>query len=345
MTTEDLQEWLTVKGKKDIWWMQINGKTLGQKVTLGKIEEISVKNPNSEVSVLHISQQTLRPRPWVEVEFCKPTANVAPSPVRTVSGEKFGSLPTKKLVTSPKTSGSYVHQHHPAPPAPPAPSAPPNSSGSKKSKKGGIGGLLSTLLIGAFFIILGRACGSKIGGDLAKERIKSERRESSRSFSKTAAPPSVSQLTYYEVAGLRVKLPARPQSKTMQIPAQAMELLESTETHVIEEGSTMISVSKVVYKGSEANLDGAAAGSIDEVKAQPGVRIFTSSKDRVIVSGLEGWSINMNYKNSGVAVNHYALALVRGNEMWQLQVIGVREGNRQSMENLKEAIFGSVELQ
>ncbi|MDB4430010.1 hypothetical protein N9283_04310 [Akkermansiaceae bacterium] len=163
--------------------------------------------------------------------------------------------------------------------------------------------------------------------------------------SSETAPPSVSQLTYYEVAGLRVKLPARPQPKTIQLPAQAKDLLESMVTHEVKEGSTRISVAHVVYKIPEANLDGSADGAIAQVKAQPGVTMFTSSKDRVVVSGLQGRSINMTFKNSGHAINQYGLVFVRGNELWQLQVIGGGEGNRQSLENLKDAIFDSVEIQ
>ena len=107
----------------------------------------------------------------------------------------------------------------------------------------------------------------------------------------------------------------------------------------------MIYISKYVYKGLEPDLDSAAEGSIAEVKAQSTVKMFTSSKDRVVVSGLKGWSINLNYNNSGFSFNHYILVLVRGKEMWQIQVTGQSEGNGQPMANLKEAIFGSVELQ
>jgi hypothetical protein len=159
------------------------------------------------------------------------------------------------------------------------------------------------------------------------------------------APPSVNKLTYYEVAGLRVKLPARPQSKSVQLPAQVRELVESMATYEIKEGTTTIGMSHVVYKIPEANLDGAADGAIAQVKAQPGVTIFTSSKDPIVVSGLQGRSISMNYKRSGHAINQYGLVFVRGNEAWQMQIIGAGEGNRQPLENLKEAIFDSVELQ
>jgi len=44
---------------------------LGRKVNLGRIGQILDENIDSEVMVLHVSQATQRPRPWVEVERVK----------------------------------------------------------------------------------------------------------------------------------------------------------------------------------------------------------------------------------------------------------------------------------
>ena len=71
MTIQDLKKWLKSREEEDLWWIQIEGETLGRKVNLSKIEQILDENLNSEVMVLHGSQATQRPRPWVEVERVK----------------------------------------------------------------------------------------------------------------------------------------------------------------------------------------------------------------------------------------------------------------------------------
>ena len=71
MTVQDLRKWLSSREEEDVWWIQIAGETLGRKVNLGKIEQILDENLDSEVMVLHVSQATQRPRPWVEVERVK----------------------------------------------------------------------------------------------------------------------------------------------------------------------------------------------------------------------------------------------------------------------------------
>ena len=71
MTIQDLEEWRKSREEEDVWWIQIAGETLGRKVNLGNIEQILDENRDSEVMVLHVSQATQRPRPWVEVERVK----------------------------------------------------------------------------------------------------------------------------------------------------------------------------------------------------------------------------------------------------------------------------------
>jgi len=100
----------------------------------------------------------------------------------------------------------------------------------------------------------------------------------------------------------------------------------------------------VVYSYPEANLDGSADGSIAQVKAIPGITKFTSSKDSVVVSGLQGRTFTINFESGGQSIDHYGLVFVRGSEMWQIQVVIHGGGNRKSLEDLKNAIFESVEI-
>ena len=71
MTVQDLKKWLSSREEEDVWWIQIAGETLGRKVNLGRIGQILDENIDSEVMVLHVSQATQRPRPWIEVERVK----------------------------------------------------------------------------------------------------------------------------------------------------------------------------------------------------------------------------------------------------------------------------------
>lgn len=71
MTIQDLKKWQTLQKIEDVWWIQIDGETLGRKVNLEKIGQILNQKHDSEVMVLHVSRTSQRPRPWIEVDKLK----------------------------------------------------------------------------------------------------------------------------------------------------------------------------------------------------------------------------------------------------------------------------------
>ena len=123
MTVQDLKKWLRSREEEDVWWIQIAGETLGRKVNLGRIEQILDENLDSEVIVLHVSQATQRPRPWVEVERVKAAPVEKPHDVglgRQTKGAHSGERepgPVRKIdvVRSPASQSSESapeeHQH------------------------------------------------------------------------------------------------------------------------------------------------------------------------------------------------------------------------------------------
>lgn len=71
MTIQDLKKWQTLQKIEDVWWIQIDGETLGRKVNLEKIGQILNQKHDSEVMVLHVSRTSQSPRPWIEVDKLK----------------------------------------------------------------------------------------------------------------------------------------------------------------------------------------------------------------------------------------------------------------------------------
>ncbi|MDA9831425.1 hypothetical protein N9C66_08790 [Akkermansiaceae bacterium] len=71
MTIQELKKWQTSQELEDVWWIQIDGETLGRKVNLEKAGQILNQKLDSEVMVLHVSRTSQRPRPWIEVERAK----------------------------------------------------------------------------------------------------------------------------------------------------------------------------------------------------------------------------------------------------------------------------------
>lgn len=177
MTIQDLKKWQTSQELEDVWWIQIDGETLGRKVNLEKIGQILNQKLDSKVMVLHVSRTSQRPRPWIEVERAK-TVFVDKPHDHGLDGKETNAVYSGEREPRPAPDVNfYPIQGNPVQtpvsdasfpsPLPPPPASPAQSK--KKPKKGGVGGLLTTIMIFGLITILGRTCGSKVGGDLARK--------------------------------------------------------------------------------------------------------------------------------------------------------------------------------
>jgi len=192
MTIQDLKQWNKSR-EEDVWWIRIEGETLGRKVNLEKIEQILDQKIDSEVMVLHVSQAAQRPRPWVEVERVKAAPVEKPHDNgldgKETNGAYSGEREPRRAqnVDFDSSQGSFDQKpvSEPSPPSDLPPPPPPPAQRKKKAKKGGVGGVLTTIVIFGLITILARTCGSKVGGDLARKRFAERERENASSNSPT----------------------------------------------------------------------------------------------------------------------------------------------------------------
>lgn len=112
MTIQDLKKWQTLQKLEDVWWIQIDGETLGRKVNLEKIGQILNEKHDSEVMVLHVSRTSQRPRPWIEVERVKTARpRVEVERVKTVLVE----IPHDNGVDGEETNDAFSGEREPRP--------------------------------------------------------------------------------------------------------------------------------------------------------------------------------------------------------------------------------------
>lgn len=162
----------------------------------------------------------------------------------------------------------------------------------------------------------------------------------------TQTPSSdVIQLEQYEIAGLKVDLPAPPVPETMEFPENIRQYVVSSDNFKVDWGSMTIMISNTSFSIDQASLDGAADGAIAQVKANPVATDFTSSKQPVEVAGLEGREIRMDLKQDNHPITQRSIIFVRGGELWQIQIIAPGDDNLETIEDLKKSVFGSIKLQ
>lgn len=217
----------------------------------------------------------------------------------------------------------------------------PSSKVSKKASSGGNSASIISVVIlvvfAAFAGLLGKSCARSI----ANKRFGTSRTPGAESV---PLPPSVDELSFYDVAGLRIKLPSRPVLTNMTLPPKVQNLMKSLQVFEVKNEGATISVTHAIYKISEANLDGSADGTTAQVKSLPNATSFSSSKKSVSVAGLPGIQVSMNFRSSGHRIAQYSLVFARGNEMWQVQVVGDGSGDQSALDSLKDEVFSSISL-
>jgi len=166
---------------------------------------------------------------------------------------------------------------------------------------------------------------------------------SSRSTS-IAKLPSENQLSFFEIAGLNIKLPSRPALIDIDLPPELRSEINAFNLYEVDIGSTILSVVQIIYSIPEASLDGAVEGSISEVRNLPGVDSFASSIESLSIDSLPARQVTKIYRMSGHSMSQYGLYFAQGNVLWHVQVISDGSASSEEVEALRDEIFSSISL-
>jgi len=124
--------------------------------------------------------------------------------------------------------------------------------------------------------------------------------------------------------GLTVETPVRLTKSDLPIPDGIKPLIESMDVYnyVSEKGfKLMINSVKYNVKLVSANLQGAANGSLNEMKNQDGVSDFDYTEEQISKNDIPGFIQNGTYKVIGVEVEFVNIGFVKGLVLWQVIVV------------------------
>jgi len=148
----------------------------------------------------------------------------------------------------------------------------------------------------------------------------------------------------YRVADLSIKLPEAPKVWAVPLPKEADNLIKSKEIYQSGYALGKIAVSKSVYH-NPANLDGAAAGAIEEVtRSMKKISSRLHVESKIVhrtVSGLEGREIQFTTSADGKQILQYQLVFCRGDTLWGIIISSMDSAVLED----KEIIFQSIAVQ
>lgn len=212
----------------------------------------------------------------------------------------------------------------------------------KDSKASKFVSMLGSGLVMLVAVVIGRSCGGDMGRKAAERRFAEERAHDTPLS--TPLSSSTSELSYHEVAGLKLKLPGQPLSKSMSLQPEARAVFSTVEYYEVKKKPIcVITISRLVHKLPRDFLDESVDGIIYNVRTQSEGTGFSSTKKSVVIDGFKGIQLLLNYRLSGISMTSCSINWNRGSEMWQIQINGASH-YQSEMESLRDQIFSSVRL-
>ena len=156
----------------------------------------------------------------------------------------------------------------------------------------------------------------------------------------SAQTAAYSQFTLHKKAGLSISLPKELSRLSEKKHSYEMGTLE-TYTAVHETRSVLIKHFRV---SPDMKFTPAQSADVQEkdIKNQPR---YSSSRKKVSINGINGLVLVMKYEPmAGTKVSQTILYFEKGNEMWEVQIFGVKEPNAASLEAMRTKIFKSVKI-
>lgn len=227
--------------------------------------------------------------------------------------------------------------HHP--PAPTSegkePEAPQNRSLPATHPKADmrLGGKMLSLLGSGILILvvvfLSRQCGSLIGKQAA------ERELATRPSTQSEQPSIRRTLVEFDLAGLTIKLPGRPNKRVIPLPDSVKATLKSKDSYLYQNGTQTVSIARDVFV-EEFDF----ANRCDAVFEQLKNTDPDSSQRQYPVDGVSGRCFTFDAGNQTYCS---ILVFSSGTTLWQVQVLD-RASRTNATKMLSDKIFSSIRI-
>jgi hypothetical protein len=142
-----------------------------------------------------------------------------------------------------------------------------------------------------------------------------------------------------EVLGLTVSSPGRLRNITVPVPENIRTSIERMESAGRNVGKTELRVTRIEYLPNvPLSLEGSARGAVDEMRVNPAVLGLKHTHARTQVSGVPAIHTTNEFRIADQPAHGEILTVVRGQTLWQLQVVGPSEGTPELARRMMESV-------
>jgi hypothetical protein len=149
-------------------------------------------------------------------------------------------------------------------------------------------------------------------------------------------------LSYGDPA-INIETPAILKLISIDVPEQVKQYIDKMSTYQFEHEALLIMTNTLQYKGDvAANLQGAANGSVTEMKKRDGIEDFTYIEKSITVSGQAAIIQSGSFRSGNDRLDFHNIITVKGNKMWQV-FIAYNSGDEYGPK-LKDKVVASIKI-
>lgn len=200
---------------------------------------------------------------------------------------------------------------------------------SDKSLGGKILSLLGSSVLILVVVFFSRQCGGFIGRQAAEAEL------ATRRTTQTNQPSAHGTLVEFDLVGLTMKLPGRPDERTVPLPDSVKAMLKAKDSYLYQSGTQTVSLSRDVFVE-----DFDFANRCDLVFEQLKNADPDAEQRQYSVDGLIGRCFTFDAGNQTYCD---LLVFSRGATLWQVQVVDLAT-RAEATKLLSEKIFSSIRI-
>ncbi|WP_418893376.1 hypothetical protein [Limibacterium fermenti] len=176
-------------------------------------------------------------------------------------------------------------------------------------------------------------------GSSAVDALKNNKKSSTKIMKQEWVKQSMgNEWLTFEAPWRLVKSPDEGLPESLEAMVESMEIYENSDNEAITLTGTTI-----IYKpGIDFNLLGAAEGSANGLKSQPGITDFVYDVEMYSVESVSGYRLSGSFKMNGLDVDFFGVGLTQGVTYWTL--IGLVKGNDKEGEKILRRIIESIDI-
>lgn len=214
-------------------------------------------------------------------------------------------------------------------------------------KSGGkVSSFIGSTVLFLVVVFIGRSCGSIVGkhsAELQKDKWKesiAEQRKVKNGKDAGSSLVSIAPFVRLNKGGVIIEVP--PELSTLSAERDSGGEIKLLEKYTAVHETRSIIIKHFVFESPRRVSPREAADMTEgDIRTQQG---YSANRSETSVSGLPALLLDARYDGMGQKVEQSILYFSQGNELWEIHLFGVNDGNEDDLKAMKNKVYRSIKV-